>query len=242
MQHISDMPVTDPDGNLPHRVLARVRETPDAVWTAADFADLGTRAAVDKTLQRLANAGELRRIDWGLYDRPRANPLTGRLTSPDYRAVIDAVVRRDQVRVLVDGMTAANDLGLTTAVPAKIEVLVDGRLKPIRLDAQEIRFKAAAPSRLYWAGRPAMRIVQALYWLQDALDDPDARARITDRLRHVLADPKHGREIGDDLRAGMSALPIWMQEFVRDLLSSPPAASRRVPNAAQQRRSRRRKP
>lgn len=242
MQHISDMPRTDPDDNLPHRVLARIRAAPDMVWTAVDFADLGTRAAVDKTLQRLANAGELRRIDWGLYDRPRENPLTGRPTSPDYRAVIDAVVRRDQVRVLVDGMTAANDLGLTTAVPARIEVLVDGRLKPIRLDSQEIRFKAAAPSRLYWAGRPAMRIVQALYWLQDALDDPDARARITDRLRQLLTDRKHGHAIGDDLRAGMSALPIWMQEFVRGLLSSPPASSRRVPNAAQQRRPRRRKP
>lgn len=242
MLHISDMPLTDPDDNLPRRVLARIRAAPHVVWTAADFADLGTRASVDKTLQRLAKAGELRRIDWGLYDRPRKNPLTGRPTSPDYRAVIDAVVRRDQVRVLVDGMTAANDLGLTTAVPAKIEVLVDGRLKPIRLDSQEIRFKAAAPSRLYWAGRPAMRIVQALYWLQDTLDDLDARARITDRLGKLLTDPKHGREIGEDLRAGMSALPIWMQEFVRGLLSSPTASSRRVPNAAQQRPPRRRRP
>ena len=242
MLHISDMPSTHRDSSFTDLVLARVHATTEAVWTAADFADLGTRAAVDKTLQRLAKSGELRRIDWGLYDRPRENPLTGRPTAPDYRAVIDAVVRRDKVRVLVDGMTAANDLGLTTAVPARIEVLVDARLKPIRLDSQEIRFKTAAPSRLYWAGRPAMRIVQALYWLQDTLDDPDARPRITDRLRQLLADPKHGREIGEDLRAGISALPIWMQEFIRGLLSSPRASSRRRPNAAEQRRSRRRKP
>jgi len=31
-------------------------------------------------------------------------------------------------------MTAANDLGLTTAVPARIEVLIDARLRPIRLE------------------------------------------------------------------------------------------------------------
>ena len=60
-------------------------------------------------------------------------------------------------------MTAANDLGFTTAVPARIEVLVDARLKPIKLGKQEIQFKPAAPSRLYWAGRPAMRVVQALH-------------------------------------------------------------------------------
>ena len=31
----------------------RIRATPDAVWTAVDFLDLGSREAVDKTLQRL---------------------------------------------------------------------------------------------------------------------------------------------------------------------------------------------
>jgi hypothetical protein len=56
-----------------------------------------------------------------------------------------------------------------------IVVLTDARLRPIRLGSQQIRFKAAAPSRLYWAGHPAMRIVQALYWLQDVLDTDRAR-------------------------------------------------------------------
>jgi hypothetical protein len=166
--------------------------------------------------------------------------LTGGPAVPDYRAVIDAVARRDQVRVLIDGMTAANDLGLTTAVPARVEVLVDARLKPIRLGAQEIRFKAAAPSRLYWAGRPAMRIVQALHWLQDTLGDPGQRTRVIDRLRQILDDPDHGDAMREDLRAGMSALPIWMQEFVRDLLTSTAPQSGRAPNATRGRAPRQR--
>ena len=213
--------MTDPtqDTDLRSKLLARVASQPDEVWTPADFADLGGRAAIDKTLQRLAAAGELRRIDRGLYDRPRKNSLTGQPTVPDYRAVIRAVTRRDQARVVVDGMTAANDLGLTTAVPARIEVLVDARLKPIKLGKQEIHFKFAAPSRLYWADRPAMRVVQALYWMQDMLAQDDERDRVGDVLRRLFADPKHGKAIRDDLRAGLSALPIWMQEFLRDLVT-----------------------
>ena len=213
--------MTDPnqDTDLRSKLLARVASQPDEVWTPADFADLGGRAAIDKTLQRLAAAGELRRIDRGLYDRPRKNSLTGRPTVPDYRAVIRAVTRRDQARAVVDGMTAANDLGLTTAVPARIEVLVDARLKPIKLGKQEIYFKFAAPSRLYWADRPAMRVVQALYWMQDMLAQDDERDRVGDVLRRLFADPKHGKAIRDDLRAGLSALPIWMQEFLRDLVT-----------------------
>jgi hypothetical protein len=135
--------------------------------------------------------------------------------------VIRAVARRDKARFVVDAMTAANDLGFTTAVPARIEVLVDARLKPIKLGKQEIQFKPAAPSRLYWAGRPAMRVVQALHWMQDMMTNGEERARIADKLQLLLADPEHGRAILDDLREGLSALPIWMQEFLRGLISPP---------------------
>ena len=208
-----------PPLDLKSQVLGRAAGDPDAVWTPSDFVDLGGRAAIDKVLQRLATAGDLRRIDRGLYDRPGRNSLTGRTTAPDYRAVIRAVTRRDQARVVVDGMTAANDLGLTTAVPARIEVLADARLKPIRLGQQEIHFKPAAPSRLYWAGRPAMRVVQALHWMQDMLGQDEERVRVADVLRRLFDAPPHGPAIVEDLRAGLSALPIWMQEFLRELIS-----------------------
>ncbi len=206
------------DTGLRSRLLARVEAKPDEVWVPGDFAELGNRPAIDKTLQRLVASGDLRRIDRGLYDRPRMNDLTGRPAVPDYRAVIRAVTRRDQARALIDGMTAANELGLTTAVPARIEVLVDARLKPIKLGNQEIRFRYAAPSRLYWAGRPAMRVVQALHWMRDMLSQDGERQRVEAKLRGVFADPRHGQSIRDDLQAGLAALPIWMQEFLRGLL------------------------
>ncbi|MEZ2410414.1 DUF6088 family protein [Bosea sp. RCC_152_1] len=209
-----DQPATD----LRRRLMARIDATPAEVWTPADFADLASRAAIDKTLQRLVAAGELRRIDRGLYDKPRKSNLTGKPAVPDYRAVIRAVTRRDQARVVVDGMTAANDLGLTTAVPARIEVLIDARLKPITLGKQVIHFKSAAPSRLYWAGRPGMRVVQALYWMQDMMSTEDDLRSVENELRRLLTAPKHGKEIREDLRAGLSAMPIWMQDFLRPLL------------------------
>ncbi|MGQ0533294.1 MAG: hypothetical protein ACT4OF_11480, partial [Caulobacteraceae bacterium] len=67
-----------PDTDLRSRLLDRIASGPDEVWTPGDFADLGGRAAIDKTLQRLATAGDLRRIDRGLYDQPRLNKPTGK--------------------------------------------------------------------------------------------------------------------------------------------------------------------
>ena len=189
--------------------------SPGQVWVPTDFAQLGNRDAIDKTLQRMVQAGDLRRIDRGLYDKPTLNRLTKRPATPDYRAVIEAIARRDQLRLLVDGMTAANDLGLTDAVPARVTLHTDARRRTIHLDKLTIEFKQTAPSRLYWAGRPAMRVVQALYWLKDTLASD--RDRIWGRLAHVLADPLHGVAIRQDLIDGFGALPGWMQNLAREL-------------------------
>jgi hypothetical protein len=220
MLHISDMATNlKIDSDISSQILDRIGKPSNAVWTPSDFADLGTRTAIDKALQRLAANDELRRIDRGLYDRPSLNRLTGKLNVPDYRAVILAVARRDKARILVDGMTAANDLGLTNAVPAKIEVLVDGRFKPIKLGNQEIIFKHAAPSRLYWADRPGMRVVQALHWLKDVLNEQDENRRVKSILKRLFENGDAGRKISDDLRAHLGSLPIWMQDFLRPLLA-----------------------
>jgi len=190
--------------------------SPNRVWVPSDFAQFGNRDAVDKTLQRLVKADRLRRIDRGLYDRPMLSSLTRRPVFPDYRAVVDAIARRDRLRLLVDGMTAANDLGLTNAVPARVTIHTDVRRRAIRLGNLNIEFKLTAPSRLYWAGRPAMRVVQALHWLKDTLDTD--RSRILDRLAQVLADPKYGSALRKDLLDGIGVMPGWMQSLIRELL------------------------
>ena len=211
--------MTNRPPDLKMQIAGRIQASPDAVWTPVDFLDLGSREAVDKALQRLAFADQLRRLDRGLYDRPRHNRMTDKLSVPDYRRVIQAVARRDQAPMLVDGMTAANDLGLSDAVPGKIIVHTGARLRPIKLGKQTIAFRPTAPSKLFWAGRPAMRIVQALHWLRDALSDPNDRRRIVKRLRAIFTDPDQGHTIVADLTDGLPTLPAWMQDFLRPLLT-----------------------
>ncbi|MEM5469503.1 MAG: DUF6088 family protein [Sulfitobacter sp.] len=210
---------------LPDRLRARIDDAPRQVWTPSDFADVGVRGAVDKALQRMVTSGQLRRIQRGLYDKSSQNALTGKSTVPDYRAVIDAIARRDQIRWLIDGMTAANTLGLTNAVPAKIEVLVDARLKPVTLGNQKIVFKQAAPSRLYWAGRSGMYLVQALHWLHDVMSNDLEREAVRKTVRRMLADKETGPALLDDLKCGLSAMPIWMQEILRGPLFDAAAAA-----------------
>ena len=233
------MAMRGPNLDLKSRISARISAgEADAVWTAADFTDFGPRDAIDKTLQRLVTAGGIRRIDWGLYDRPRINRLTGKPAAADYRAVIDAIARRDQARILVDGMTAANDLGLSDAVPGRVVVHSDARLKPLRLGNLTITFRPTSASKLYWAGRPAMRIIQALHWLKPKLDNPDESQRIRRRIEALLSDSKQGAALRKDLKQGLPALPVWMQDFLRDLLPIKRSSSSKstIRNPARKRR------
>ncbi|WP_296614600.1 DUF6088 family protein [Sphingomonas sp.] len=206
--------------NLKGQILDRMEQAaPFGAWTPVDFLDLGTRDTVDQALHRLTRAKQIRRFARGLYDKPKTNSLTGKLTNPDSRAVIDALSRRDQTRMLIDGLTAANDLGLTNAVPAKIVIHTDARLKSLKLGNLVIVFRKTAPSKLYWVGRPAMRVVQALHWLQDVL--PQDSERIRAQLRIVFGHPDHGAAMVEDLHRGMHTLPAWMHDFLRDILGRP---------------------
>jgi hypothetical protein len=103
----------------------------------------------------------------------------------------------------------------------------DGRLRQIQLGKLTLQFKLTAPSKLYWAGRPAMRVMQALYWLRDGLKggaqiDQDA---IQAKLIRLLQDSSQGSAIRDDLRSGLHTVPSWMQQWIRDLLAQSEQAS-----------------
>lgn len=216
---VSDM--SDPSLDLKTAILDRIRtDAPRKIWTPSDFVDLASRDAIDKALQRLTKAEALRRIDRGLYDQPGFNKLTQKPNPPDPRSVIDAIGRRDQTRMLVDGMTAANDLGLTDAVPAKIVVHTDARRRAIKLGNVTITFRPTAASKLFWAGRPAMRIVQALHWLRDTLDREGESDQIKRKLARLFKDPTLGPPLQEDITAGLAALPTWMLVFLKPLVES----------------------
>ncbi|WP_087686554.1 DUF6088 family protein [Pandoraea sp. PE-S2R-1] len=188
-----------------------------SVWLPSDFARIANRRSICNALQKLCASGVVRRISRGLYDKPRHNRLTGHLTVPNYRAVIEAIARRDNLRLLIDGMSAANDLGMTNAVPARVIVFIPARRRPFVLGNLIIEFKRAPPSRFFWAERPAMRVVQALYWLKDTLPDSEPQLRL--RLREILRDPVYGEAIRQDLADGHAVLPLWMQRFLLSCVS-----------------------
>ncbi len=217
----------DPTSDTLDRVHARIAAgAPSGVWSRGDFLDLASPNAVEKALQRLTNRGDIRRPHRGLYDKPSVSKLTGKLVFPPRASFIDAIARRDKLRILVDGMTAANDLGLTTAAPARSTIHADTYPRTIEINATAgdiqvstpviytLDFKRASAKAAFWAGRPAMRIVQALAWLRD---DRSNLEPAVNGIIQKLRNSQNRQAIADDLRSNLAALPAWMYPAAQEI-------------------------
>lgn len=95
-------------------------------FSQADFADLGSRSAVDSTLHRREKERLIRRVLRGIYDYPRFSTLLEKQIDPDVDKVAHALARKFAWRIQPDGATAQNLLGLSTQVPARVVYLSDG--------------------------------------------------------------------------------------------------------------------
>jgi len=62
-----------------------------------------------------------------------------------------------------------------------------------------ISFRPTAASKLFWAGRPGMRVVQALHWMRDLLS-PEGEANLV--RRKLLDDRVAGPPLKADLVDG----------------------------------------
>lgn len=200
------------------KIMRRVRAPGRGRWvcTPKDFLDLGSRAAVDQALSRLVKRGELRRVGRGLYDWPRVSGILGRPAPVDMDAAVDALARRDGVRVMLDGIAAANQLGLTHAVAAKTSYVTDGATRDVRIGNRTVRLKHAAPRVMNWAGRPAAPVAQALRWLGPrAARDP----AVVTSLRHRLPD-----RVKKDLARNRTDLPGWARSLTRAVTAASASA------------------
>lgn len=132
-----------------------------AVFVTRDFQELGSRAAVDEALSRLAKQGIIRRLGRGLYDYPRLHSALGPVP-PDPDLIAAALARKTGSRIQNTGARAANDLGLSTQVAARPIYLTDGRRRTLQVGGQIIEMRHAAPRSLAGAGRIEGTVIQAL--------------------------------------------------------------------------------
>ena len=195
--------------SLPPQILSHAAESPEgALLCPSALLHLGSRAAVDQALSRLARKGELMRIFQGVYVRPIHTRFG--LRPPTLENVLVSLSALWGETIVPCGGMAANALGLTTQVPIRSVYLTSGPDRKLKLGGLTVELRHAPRWQLTAPHRPAGEAVRALAWL-----GPKEVEEGLDAIRSKLS--------AEDLRElaeSRAVMPAWMAEPVSAMVAN----------------------
>ena len=173
---------------------------------AKELLHLGSRAAVDQALSRLAKSGTLLRAGRGMYVKPVESRFGTR--APISTKVVEGLAEQGET-IVPHGAAAANALGLTTQVPVREVYLTSGRSRHLKLGSQIVELRHAPAWQLALPGREAGNVVRALVWV--------GRSGAAEAVRNLKSrlPPEQIAEVA----ASRARLPTWMAKEVSGLVT-----------------------
>ena len=191
---------------LAQSMLSHAQSLPEGdLLSPKEFLHLGSRAAIDQTLSRLAREGKLLRVGRGAYSLP----IQGRFGArpPSTKSVVEAIEATSGETVVASGAAEANALGLTTQVPTREVYLTSGRSRRLKLGDREVELKHGNRWQMMLGKRPAGKAIRALIWL-----GPENAPKVM----HVLRSKLPSRE-WEAMRQARAGLPSWMAKAVSEV-------------------------
>lgn len=194
--------------NVAQRVLKHAASLPEgASVSAKTLLHLGTRAAIDQALSRLARSGTLLRAGRGIYVLPINGKFGSR--SPELAKVAHEWVRQRGETIAASGAEAANALGLTTQVPVRRVFLTSGRSRRLKLGSQTVELRHAPPWQLLFPGQAAGDAIRSLAWVGRA-----GSGVALDKIKKKLS-PSERKAIA----SARVLLPTWLAARVSSLVT-----------------------
>ena len=194
--------------SLPAQIMSYAAESPEATLLCPSaLLHLGSRAAVDQALSRLARKGKLMRVCQGVYVRPIQSRFG--LRPPNIEKVLAALSALWAETIVPCGGMAANVLGLTTQVPVRSVYLTSGPNRKLKLGGLSVELRHAPRWQLVAPHRPAGDAVRALAWL-----GPEEVEENLETLENRLSP-----EDIDELAATRAVMPAWLAEPVSAMVA-----------------------
>lgn len=175
-----------------------------------DFSDLASGDAIRKSLSRLEQSQQIRRVLRGVYDYPKFSKKLNKPLSPDIQQVAFALARKFNWRISPTGDTALNILGLSTQVPGRYVYLCNGTNRSYEIGQLTLEFKKASLKEIGFKYRESDLLVQAIKALgKERLSDD-----VIEQLRAQF-DAKQGERILKDTKLTTT----WIYDVIKQILS-----------------------
>ena len=171
------------DNGYMQEVRERILSSEDgAIFVAPDFADIADTATIRQSLQRLYQAGILRRIIRGVYEKPKYSKLLDEYVAADPDAVAKALARSYHWTIAPCGNTALNLLGLSAQVTAVWSYISDGPYKVYEWNSTKLEFKHRTNKEITGLSYMTSLVIQALKTLGKSNVTPEVIQTLSEKL------------------------------------------------------------
>ncbi len=178
------------------------------VFVGSDFADIADTETIRRNLNRLTQTGILRRILWGVYEKPEYSEMLKEYVAADPEAVAKALARNYHWTIAPCGNTALNLLGLSTQVTAVWSYISDGPYKTYSWNNTKLEFKHRTNKEITGLSYMTILVIQALKTL--------GRENVTSKTVRVLRS-----RLSEDDKTTMlqeaAASTDWVYDTIRQI-------------------------
>ena len=145
------------------QILQRIEDSQTGtIFVNSDFVDIAETETVRRNLNRITQAGILRRIFNGIYEKPKYSKLLHEYVAADPDAVAKAIARNYHWTIAPCGNTALNLLGLSTQVTAVWSYISDGPYRKYEWNQTRIEFKHRTNREISGLSYMTALLIQAL--------------------------------------------------------------------------------
>lgn len=187
------------DNGYTKQIRKRILSAEDgSVFASSDFADIADTTTVRQSLKRMVEAGTLRRILKGIYEKPKYSTLLEEYVAADPDAVAKALARSYHWTIAPCGNTALNLLGLSTQVTAVWSYISDGPYKTYEWNSTKLEFKHRTNKEITGLSYMTSLVIQALKTLGKSNVTLEIKQMLSNKLteeelRNVVSIPESDR-------------------------------------------------
>lgn len=164
--------------------------SPGTVFFSSDFTDIASSTTVRKNLGRLVEAGMLRRIVDGIYEKPSYSTLLKEELPADPEKVAYAIAEKYRWTIAPSGDIVLNKLGLSTQVPVVWSYISDGPYREYSWKNIRLCFKHRNNRSITNMSQITIIMIEALRTLgQNNVNENvinQLRRHITDENREII--------------------------------------------------------
>ena len=178
------------------------------LFFTSDFLDITTLTTARKCLGRLVNAGTIRRVLDGLYEKPRWNQLLGEPVPVNPEKVAYALAHKYHWTIAPSSDVALNKLGLSTQVPVVWTYVSDGPYREFSWGNIIVRFRHKTNREISLMSPITILVMEALRTL--------GREHVDDEVIHILKNRIPEKE-KQTVRREAAGVTSWMYDVIREV-------------------------